>query len=68
MLLQITIDRISLWLEGEHAEQRPGVHGGDVLLRGHPAAAAEDRDDLEVVPLGGVTRSTTLECHSTVNI
>ena len=56
----VTIDRISLWLEGEHAEQRPGVHGGDVLLRSHPAAAAKDGDNLEVVPLGGMARSTTL--------
>ena len=56
----VTIDRISLWLEGEHAEQRPGVHRGDVLLRGHSAAAPEDGHNFEVVPLGGMARSTTL--------
>ena len=64
----VTIDRISLWLEGEHAEQRPGVHGGDVLLRGHPAAATENGDDLEVVPFGGMACPTTLRCHSTENL
>ena len=64
----VTIDRISLWLEGKHSEQRPGVHGGDVLLRGHPATTAEDGHNFEVVPLGGMARPTTLGYHSTENL
>ena len=56
----VKIDRISLWLEGEHAEQRPGVHRGYVFLRGHSAAATEDGHNFEVVPLGGMARPTTL--------
>ena len=47
-------------MEGEHPQQRPWVHGGDVLLGGHSAAAAEDGDDLEVVALGGVALPAAL--------